>query len=69
MDGGAAINLMSQSLLRRIGKYDTDLRPHNIVLSNYEIKMSKSLGVIQVDIFVGTIVRPTFFMVFHPKKI
>ena len=35
VDIGATINLMSPPLLTKIGKFDTDLRPHNMVLSNY----------------------------------
>lgn len=46
VDGGVAINLMSHSLLKKISKYGTDLKPHNMVLSNYDGKMSYSLGVI-----------------------
>ena len=38
IDGGAAVNLMPQSMLPNIGKYDCDLSAHNIVLSNYEGK-------------------------------
>jgi hypothetical protein len=34
----AAVNLMPQSLLKRIGKTDKDLKPHNVILSNYEGK-------------------------------
>ena len=37
-DGGAAVNLMPQSFLKRIGKFNTDLKPHNMVLSYYEGK-------------------------------
>lgn len=59
VDGGAEINLMRHSLLKKIGKYDINLRPHNMVLSNYEGKTSKALGVTQVDIIVGTITIPT----------
>ena len=36
VDSGAAVNLMPQSLLKRIGKIDKDLKPHNIIMSNYE---------------------------------
>lgn len=32
VDGGAEVNLMPRSILNKIGKLDTDLRPHNIVL-------------------------------------
>lgn len=43
VDGGVKINLMPHSLLNNIRKYDTDLRPHNLVLSNYEGKTTKTL--------------------------
>ncbi|MCI37438.1 hypothetical protein A2U01_0058662, partial [Trifolium medium] len=36
IDGGAAVNLMPEFMLNKIGKYSSDLHPHNIVLSNYE---------------------------------
>lgn len=32
VDGGAAMNLM----LQKVGKFDTYLKPYNMVLSNYE---------------------------------
>jgi hypothetical protein len=50
-------------MLPKIGKYDSDLSAHNIVLSNYEGKTGYSMGAIQVVIFVGSIVRPTLFLV------
>lgn len=56
VDSGATVNLMSHSLLRRIWKFDTDLGPHNMVLSNYKGKTSHSLNIIQVDLVVGTTV-------------
>lgn len=40
VDGGATINLMLHFLLKKIGKFDIDLRPHNMVLFNYEGKIS-----------------------------
>lgn len=62
VDGGAAVNLMPHFMLEKIGKYDTDLRPHNRVLSNYEWKNGQTMGVIQVDVIVGSITRSTIFM-------
>lgn len=44
IDGGVVVNLMPPFLLRKLGKYD--LRPHNIVLSNYESKTGHTMGVI-----------------------
>ena len=67
IDGGAAVNLMPRSMLYKIGKHDTDLSAHNIVLSNYEGKTGYSLGAIQVDVAVGSIVRPTLFLVIQSK--
>jgi hypothetical protein len=60
VDGGAAVNLMPQSLLWKIGKCDAYLKPHNIVLSNYEWKTGFSLGALQVNLLVGS-VKPYFY--------
>jgi len=68
VDGGVAVNLMPQSLLKRIGKTDKDLKPHNVILSNYEGKAGHSLGALQVSLTVGTVVRPTLFMVVLSKS-
>lgn len=59
---------MPHSLPKKIGKYDTDLRPQNMVLSNNEEKNNKVSGVVQVDVVVGTIIRPTLFMVISTKE-
>lgn len=67
VDGGAAVNLMLHILLAKIGKFDTDLRLHNMVLSNYKGKTGQAMRVIQVDITVGSITRPTVFMVIVSK--
>lgn len=63
VDGGVAINLMLHSLFKKMGKIDEDLQPYNMVLSNYEDKISHILGVIQVDLSVGPTSRSTLFMV------
>jgi hypothetical protein len=43
------------------------LSAHNIVLSNYEGKTEYSRGAIQVDVAVGSMVRPTLFLVVESK--
>jgi len=63
VDGDVDVNLMPQSLLKKIGKCGTGLKPHNIVLSNYEGKVGFSLGALQVNLIVGSITIPTLFMV------
>jgi len=52
VDGGAAVNLMLHSLLKRIGKTEKDLKPHNVILSNYEGKVGHSFGALQVSLTV-----------------
>lgn len=68
VDWGTMINLMPHSLLKKIGNFDTDLKPHNMVMSNYEGKTSKALGIIQVDINIVTTIIPTLFMVIPTKE-
>jgi len=67
VDGGAVVNLMPLSLLKRIGKSDKELKPHNIILSNCEGKAGHSLDALQVNLNVGTVVRSTLFMVVPSK--
>lgn len=67
VNGGAMINLMPHFMLKKIGQFDIHIKPHNMVLSNYEGKIGYTFGVIQVDLIVGTIIRPTMFMVIASK--
>ena len=67
VDSGPAVNLMPQSLLKRIGKTDKDLKPHNVIMSNYEGKVGHYLGALQVSLKAGTVVKPTLFMVVPSK--
>lgn len=54
--------------LRKIGKYDTDYKSNNMVLSNYERKTNKPLSVIQVDVVVGTTTQLMLFVVIPTKE-
>lgn len=67
IDCVACVNVMPQSLFGKKSESTTDLAYNNMVLSNYEGKTNKPLGVIQVDIVVGTTIRPTFFMLVPTK--
>jgi len=67
VDGGDVVNLMPQYLLKKIGKCDTNLKPHNIVMSNYEGKAGFSLGALQVNLIVGSLTILTLFMVVPSK--
>lgn len=46
VDGGAEVIVMLYYMLKRFDKDDTDTKPHNMVLSNYEGKVRTTLGVI-----------------------
>jgi len=67
VDGGAAVNLRLQSLLKKIGECGTNLKPHNIIMSNYKGKDGFSLSALQVNLVVGFITRPTLIMVVPSK--
>ena len=67
VDCGATVILMPHHLLRKIGKYDIDAKPHNMVLSNYEGKVGTTLGVIQVELMVGIVTRSMMFMIMETK--
>lgn len=53
VDCGVMVNLISHHMLRKIGKYNIDAKPHNTVLSSYEGKVGSTLGVTQVELIVG----------------
>ncbi|XP_050908094.1 uncharacterized protein LOC127121688 [Lathyrus oleraceus] len=67
MDCGATVNLILHHMLRKIGKYDTDAKPHDMVLSNYKGKVGSTLGVIQVELTVGTVSKSIIFMIVETK--
>lgn len=67
LDYGATANLIPHHMLRRIGKYDTDAKPHYMVLTNYEGKVGSILGVIQFELTVGTVTRSIMFMIVETK--
>ena len=49
VDCGATVNLMPHRMLAKIGKYDTDAKPHNMVLTNYEGKVGSTLGLSKLN--------------------
>ena len=67
VDCGATINIIPQFMLEKLGKRYADIKPHNMVLSNYEGCIGTTMGVIQLDLKVGSILRPTMFRVISAK--
>jgi hypothetical protein len=62
VDGGATVNFLG-----KIGLVDSDLKPRNIVLTNYEGTTGNSLGAVEVDLIVGSVKRTTTFMIVPSK--
>jgi predicted aspartyl protease len=51
---GAAVNIMSYSVLRRLGCSAEDLIKTNVTLSNFNGQASEAQGVLNVDLTVGS---------------
>jgi len=58
---------LPQFLLKKIGLSYSDLKSHNVVLSNYDGKSGSSFGTLEVDLVVGTVKRVTLFLVVASK--
>ncbi|XP_020205366.1 uncharacterized protein LOC109790594 [Cajanus cajan] len=63
VDGGSAINILPQTMLKRFGKTLADLKPHNILISDYAGKSSQPEGMILLDVEIGSVKRTTMFIV------
>jgi len=67
VDGGATVNLLPQSFLGKIGLFDSDLKPPNVILTNYEGTNGNFLSAVKVDLIVGSVSKTTMFMVVPSK--
>ena len=62
VDGGAAINLLPESMLVKFGKIVDQLIKANIVVTDFTGKTSISNGMIMLNVRVGTIDKITPFV-------
>ncbi|KAL2332838.1 hypothetical protein Fmac_014051 [Flemingia macrophylla] len=68
VDGGATINLLPRTMLKFLGKTEKDLRPHNIVISDYAGNNNEgSNGMLLLDVQIGSTRRLTMFVVVDSK--
>jgi len=58
---------VNKVLLKKIGLFDSDLKPLNVILTNYEGTTGNSLGVVEVDLIGGSVSKTTIFMVVPSK--
>jgi len=67
VDGGAAINIMSYAVYRKLGKGDQDLTKADMMLKDFEGNMSPVKGAICVELTIGSKTLPTTFFVISGK--
>ncbi|CAL8117184.1 unnamed protein product [Prunus armeniaca] len=54
VDGGAAINLLPHRLLVKLGKTEKDLIPTRLTVTNFAWAITKTYGILDVHVIVGT---------------
>jgi hypothetical protein len=68
LDGGAAINLMSYTMLHKIGKSDEDLTQTDVMLVDFEGNVSPAQGAICVELTISSKTLPTAFFVIKRRR-
>jgi hypothetical protein len=68
VDTGAAVNIMSYSVLRRLGHSAEDMIRINVVLSDFNGQALEAQGVLNVDLTVGSKTVPTSFFIVNSKS-
>ncbi|CAL9001596.1 unnamed protein product [Prunus brigantina] len=54
VDGGAAINLLPHRMLSKMGRTERDLIPIRLTVTNFEGGITKTHGILDVDVIVGS---------------
>jgi hypothetical protein len=65
---GAAVNIMSYSVLRRLGHSTEDLIKTNVTLSDFNGQSSEAQGVLNVDLTIGSKTVLTSFFIISSKN-
>jgi hypothetical protein len=68
VDIGAAVNIMTYSVLRRLGRSAEDLIKTNVALSDFNGQASEAQGVLNMDLTVGSKTVPTSFFIVNIKS-
>jgi hypothetical protein len=61
LDGGATVNLMPYTMLRKIGKSKEDLTQIDMMMVHFEGNISPTQGSIYVELTIGSKTLPTAF--------
>ena len=67
VDGGATVNIMPYVMLRKLGKSQDDLMKTGMMLKDFEGVVSPALGVLCVDLTIGSKTLSTTFFVINGK--
>jgi hypothetical protein len=68
IDTGAAINIMSYSVLCWLGRSTEDLIKINVTLHDFNGQASEAQGILNVDLTVGSKTVPTSFFIISSKS-
>jgi predicted aspartyl protease len=68
VDTGATVNIMSYSVLHRLGRSADGLIKTNVTLSDINGQASEAQGVLNVDLTVGSKTIPTSFFIVSSKS-
>ena len=67
VDGGEAINLMPYTTFCKLGKGPRDLLETNVMLKDFGGNASKTQGVVNIELTIGSKTVPTTFFVINSK--
>jgi hypothetical protein len=68
VDNSATVNIMSHSVLRRLGRSAKDLIKTNVMLSDFNGQASEAQGFLNVDLTVGSKTILTSFFIISSKS-
>jgi hypothetical protein len=68
VDTGAAVNIMSYSVLRQLGHFVEDLIKTNVTLSDFNGQASEAQGILNVHLTVGSKTVPNSFFIVNSKS-
>jgi hypothetical protein len=63
VDGGAAVNLMSYSIFKKLGREDDELMMTNLTLNDMGSNLMEARGIVSMELTIGTKSLATVFFV------
>ena len=63
IDGGAAISLLLETMMLKLGKRERDLGKTIVVVTDFSGRTSTAKGTLMLSVKVGSVEKPTTFLV------